>query len=214
MIRLVNARLSQVIVLLGFGLIGCAKSDSRAPAKEAPSAAAVAPEPVAEEAPLPPSTASSDRWPQAEAKSGDAPAGAPPKSEPAPIFAPAPRDNKSDGAAKRKEAASPRSAAKPAKGGAIGSEGRSGLDDEAEPALAVSESWTQLNVAFEEMASALALSVPDCGTAERFRQNVCALAERICNLERELPSTTPHNCSDGRSRCSDATSRYNAKCDQ
>lgn len=213
----VTLLVSRVVwVVVASSLVACAKTDAQAPAKEAPSALAAAPE-AAEEAttsPPPPSAAPLDRWPQAEAKPGaEAPAaGGPPQSAPAPILAPAPRQ-KADDTEKKKESSRPSAAAKPAKGALGASEGRSASADEAEPALAVSESWTQLNVAYDDLTSALALSVPDCGAAERFRQNVCALAERICTLERDLPSTTPHNCNDGRTRCSDATSRYNAKCD-
>jgi hypothetical protein len=216
-ILLVNKRLAVAIAALTLGLVGCAKTDVQAPAKEAPSAAAsVAPQAEAEAVPQPPpSPASADRWPAAEEKANlptpGAGAGIAPKSEPAPVLAPAQRDKSDD--AKKKETARPRAAAKPAKS-ELGGEGRSGAADEAEPALAVTESWTQLNVAYDELTSALALSVPDCSAAERFRHNVCALAEHICTLERELPSTTPHNCGDGRTRCSEATIRYNAKCER
>lgn len=214
--RLANLRaLGGISVGVFCGLVGCAKTDVQAPAKEAPSAVSVAPEAV-EAAPPPPapSSASADRWPAAEEKpaaAAGAGLGRASQSAPAPMLAPAPRE-KSDVAKHKKEAAPP--APKPAKGALGESEARSPVADEAEPALAYTESWTQLNVAFDSLASALALSVPDCSVAERFRQNVCALAERICELERDLPSTTPHHCGDGRSRCSEATSRYNAKCDR
>lgn len=215
MIRRVSVRLSGVVVFV-FGVVGCAKTDVQAPAKEAPSAPAAAPEVLEENQPAPPAPASaadSDRWPQAEARPGAPSQGAGGSQHaPAPILAPGPRD-KADDAEKKKEPARSRAAAKPAKGELGASEG-SASADEAQPALAVSESWTQLNLAFDGLTSALALSVPDCSAAERFRQNVCSLAEHICSLERDLPSTTPHNCGDGRTRCNDATSRYNAKCDR
>lgn len=206
-----------LLVLTCGGVFACAKSEHQAPVKEAPSAAAVPVEEERQQAPAAsPEAPSPDTWPQAGA-GGPSPA---PKAEqvaPAPLPLDKPADDSA--AEKKKDSAKasprPRAAPKPgngAKGAGIASEGA--LDDEASPALAASQSWSQLNVAFGELESALALSVPDCGAAERFRQNVCTLAERICTLEQDLPSTTPHNCADGRKRCSDATSRYHGKCDR
>jgi hypothetical protein len=125
----------------------------------------------------------------------------------------APRARDKSGDLEKKSASKPK-ATPPAKGELEEIGAGEGAADEAEPALAAEQSWTRLGVAFDELTSALALSVPDCGAAERFRQNVCTLAERICTLERDLPSTTPHRCTDGRQRCTDATTRYNAKCDR
>lgn len=207
-----------VVVLTCGGMFACARSEQQAPAKEAPSAAAV----PAEEQRAAPAQAVSpegnarDEWPQAGA-AGPPPPAKPKAEQPSPAPLPLDKPKASDATEKKKDsakAAPSRAAQKPGNGAAgagVASEGE--FDDEASPALAASQSWSQLNVAFGELESALALSVPDCGAAERFRQNVCTLAERICTLEQDLPSTTPHNCADGRKRCSDATSRYHGKCD-
>lgn len=207
-----------LLVLSCGGVFACAKSEHQAPVKEAPSAAAA---PIEEQRAAPaeavaPEANARDEWPQAGAV---APPPAPaPKSEDAskqlPFDKPAPStatEKKKDSA---KASAAPRAASKPKGAMGAGAAREGELDDEASPALAASQSWSQLNVAFGDLESALALSVPDCGAAERFRQNVCTLAERICTLEQDLPSTTPHNCEDGRKRCSDATSRYHGKCDR
>lgn len=197
--------------LLAVGASACAKTDAQAPAKEAPSAPAVAPEAAEvlpnEQRATSPTTSGADRWPQAEAqpKTDD---GSPPAAA-APIVAPAPRP-RAVGEEKKETAKTRAAKAK----GELGAAGHPGAADEAAPALAVTESWTRLNGAFDGLTSALALSIPDCDAAERHRQNVCSLAERICALERDLPSTTPHRCNDGQTRCADATNRYNAKCER
>lgn len=205
------------VVLTCGGMFACAKSEHQAPVKEAPSAAPV---PVEERQAAPaqavaPEGNARDEWPQA----GAAPPPASPKARgvapaPSPFDKPEPSDASEKKKDSAKEAPRQRAASKPGKAGmGSGAASEAELDDEGSPALAASQSWSQLNVALGELESALSLAVPDCSAAERFRQNVCSLAERICTLEQDLPSTTPHNCVDGRKRCSDATSRYHGKCD-
>ncbi len=215
-LRLVDVRAWVALSALVY-VVACAKSDVQAPAKEAPSAPAAVQEQAEEPAlaPAPPNASgtSEDRWPAAEARPNEASGagGAVPKSAPAPVIAPGTKAKSDD--AEKKSAPRSRASAAPAKGEAERSS-MEGAADSAEPALAAEQAWSQLAVAYDELTEALALSVPDCGAAARFRENVCALAERICTIERDLPSTTPHKCTDGRQRCSDATSRYNAKCDR
>lgn len=65
---------------------------------------------------------------------------------------------------------------------------------------------------FAKLSAIVELSAPDCNRAETFRRAVCQLAERICVLEQDLPSTVERHCEDSRARCVAATSRYADTC--
>jgi hypothetical protein len=92
-------------------------------------------------------------------------------------------------------------------------------DDElsrSQPAIAGLDLQSALQL-IESNAKALESSVssgaPDCPGAEGYRKAVCELAERICALENELPSTTrDRHCGDSRARCGSASARYRAVC--
>jgi hypothetical protein len=63
--------------------------------------------------------------------------------------------------------------------------------------------------------NALSLSKPDCKTAREHRDNICRLAERICDLRPQGPNTVSITdyCTDARTRCGDATERYSDVCE-
>lgn len=60
-----------------------------------------------------------------------------------------------------------------------------------------------------------ALSENRCGEAERFRRQLCELAERICTIADELPGSTDvgMRCRDGRQRCTEASRRHAQHCE-
>ncbi len=194
--------------LLGL-VIGCSKSEVQAPAKEAPTSVAPptdrqSPDEVGSPAP-PPGAAPSpvDRWPQAEAQPGSLRREGE-RSQTSPSPPAEAREKKKD------ESGAARSAPKASLGGrGASSEEASDVD-----LLARAEEATvKMDDALERMNQALELAVPDCSAAERFRQNVCNLADHICSIEQGLPQTTPRRCEDGKKRCADASKRYQTKCD-
>lgn len=65
--------------------------------------------------------------------------------------------------------------------------------------------------ATRELNDALALAAPDCGLARTLRDRICELADRICRLGESDPTVAAH-CADGKSRCSDATTRVGSQC--
>lgn len=95
---------------------------------------------------------------------------------------------------------------------------RAKADDEpADVGLAGSYSLPKALAAIEhfdaQLSAAIEASTPDCPGAEGFRRTVCQLAERICSLESDLPSSgAERHCGDSRARCSAATSRYRQSC--
>lgn len=192
----------------------CSKNEAQAPAKEAPSVqpgseqAAQQPAVVAAAPPPAEALAADDKWPQAEGSS--------PVAESKGEGVGAGGVFLSEKRAKRKEAPpaahSPAAAPKKTASGRAASDESERDSEEAAPTLSLQESVTQLDVAFDQLETALELSVPDCSSADRFRQNVCTLAEHICSLEQGLPTTVERKCTDGRRRCSQATERYKAKC--
>lgn len=105
--------------------------------------------------------------------------------------------------------ASPESAADEEVSGAASGDDREG-EDEAGAAALVSE----LGMSFERFDDALASGAPDCVGAERFRKEVCRLAERICDLTSDLPASSSGHarCEDGRQRCQAANQRYQEAC--
>ncbi len=194
--------------LLGV-VMGCSKSEVQAPAKEAPTSVAPPTEREPQDevrAPAPPPGAAPnpvDRWPQAEAqpdslrREGERNQTSPSKPAEA-------REKKKD------ESGAPRSAPKASLGGRASGEEANDVDLVAR----AEEATVKMDDALERMNQALELAVPDCSTAERFRQNVCNLADHICSIEQGLPQTTLRRCEDGKKRCADANKRYQTKCDE
>ncbi len=121
---------------------------------------------------------------EAEQRSGD-PA---PEPSPAPEPAPAPpAAGADDGAAE-------------AEGIAIAGDG-----SEAVSALAL-----ELAGMSSRFDDALGLASPDCDAAERFRDAVCSLSERICEIAQA--GALSGRCSDGRRRCAQSRQRYAERC--
>lgn len=94
---------------------------------------------------------------------------------------------------------------------------RAKADDEPDVGLARAYSLPKALAAIEhfdaQLSAAIAASTPDCPGAEGFRRTVCQLAERICTLENDLPSSgAERHCGDSRARCNAATSRYRQSC--
>lgn len=94
---------------------------------------------------------------------------------------------------------------------------RAKSDDSADVGLARGYSLPKALAAIAHFDAQLSLAIeassPDCGEAEGFRRTVCQLAERICVLESDLPSSgAERHCGDSRARCSAATSRYRQSC--
>jgi hypothetical protein len=71
-----------------------------------------------------------------------------------------------------------------------------------------------LDARFDDFGKALATGAPNCDEADGFRREVCRLAERICDLSRDLPpsSTSHSDCEDGKERCEAANRRYSDVC--
>jgi hypothetical protein len=94
---------------------------------------------------------------------------------------------------------------------------RAKSDDLADAGFAAGYSLPKALAAIErfdaQLSAAVALSAPNCPDAEGFRRSVCQLAERICVLEDDLPSSgQERHCGDSRARCVAATSRYRQSC--
>lgn len=65
-----------------------------------------------------------------------------------------------------------------------------------------------------DLDRALSLSVPDCSYAALLRDQICELAERVCNLadrNRHVPDLAGR-CAEGRESCTRATERVRASC--
>jgi hypothetical protein len=62
-------------------------------------------------------------------------------------------------------------------------------------------------------AGAQATAVPDCDRVEKLRDNICALAARICQIADRQPagSTAAERCADGKTRCKSAAERTQAR---
>jgi hypothetical protein len=56
-------------------------------------------------------------------------------------------------------------------------------------------------------------AAPDCGRVGQLRDNICALAARICQIAERQParSTTAERCADGKLRCKNAVERAQAR---
>lgn len=65
----------------------------------------------------------------------------------------------------------------------------------------------------DAFVSALAAAAPDCEGARGFRDAVCSLAERICALTGQAPSSLAARCDDGRRRCAQSRLRYSRQCE-
>ena len=54
---------------------------------------------------------------------------------------------------------------------------------------------------------------PDCTRVEQLRDNICALATRICQIAERQPlwSSAAERCADGKARCKDAVERTQAR---
>lgn len=212
--------MTSIKVRLGWGLAtlvvvmnGCSKSEVQGPAKEAPTGVAPATEQALQEeeavSPAPPPGAAppNDPWPQAvtqpRSKSGDE------RQQPTPAEPAGARKHKKD----ESGAASQRPSAPKATLGGRGSSADMEADDTVAVLERAQQATVDIDLAFERMAEALELAVPDCSAAERFRQNLCSLADHICQIEQELPTTTMRRCEDGKKRCADASKRYRTRCD-
>lgn len=203
------------LAALAAALSSCSKSEVQAPAKEAPtsvstaapaeprgeSAAPGAPAPV--QAPPP----SDDTWPQAGAK--DEPLLEERKRQGSASGSSAPKK-----ATERRAAQAPRPSVNPAPAseGAAESSDSESVSGAVDLLARVEQAAAQMDDLVARLDGALTLAVPDCSAAERFRTNVCSLADRICSLEQDLPRTTRRRCEDGKNRCSEASRRYRAKC--
>ena len=54
---------------------------------------------------------------------------------------------------------------------------------------------------------------PDCARVEQLRDNICTLAERICQIADKQPagSVAAQHCADGKTRCKSAVERAQAR---
>lgn len=103
---------------------------------------------------------------------------------------------------------------RPAQRGASKAKGDA-LDDDGETALpaTASEAAQLLDTTFTALGNALELATPDCTTAGTLRDRVCELAEHICRLAGDAPSSeTQSLCKDGRVRCEQARARFDGTC--
>lgn len=75
------------------------------------------------------------------------------------------------------------------------------------------KSLSAIDVYDRRLSATIELKAPDCEQAENFRRAVCQLAERICVLEQDLPTTVERHCADSRTRCVSAAKRYSATCE-
>lgn len=70
----------------------------------------------------------------------------------------------------------------------------------------------ELSSADAAFGESLAEGRADCASAERFKDEICRLARRICELERSEPRSTAPSCEDGRRRCEQAQRRFDEVC--
>jgi hypothetical protein len=61
----------------------------------------------------------------------------------------------------------------------------------------------------------IALTEKDCPSAQRYRDNICELAKRICGTTEDSVGNTAEGtyCSDAKSQCDTAKQRYQAACE-
>ncbi len=64
-----------------------------------------------------------------------------------------------------------------------------------------------------ELDQVLALAEPDCEAARQFRQMVCKLADRICDISDSVDSAQVSRCRDGRQRCAQSRTAYAKRCE-
>lgn len=191
-------------------VVACAKREAQAPKPEP--AAAPGPPSDAQEESVTPSSAEFS-WPGALDNADDTEAqagGSAEKKEAKPAAAaPAPERARTQNA----EAAAP-APARPASRkandeAAVGGAASAG----GEPLAEWRHSVALMDQTYDRFQDAMALSTPDCPAADKFRQAVCTLAEHICRLEEQMPTTTKRRCDDGRQRCEQAGQKYRARCD-
>lgn len=198
------------LATLSVALTSCSKSEVQAPAKEAPTGVTPSgleprPDSVTPGAPAEAQPPTDDKWPQAAAEEVLERKGAQEKETDAPKKA-------ADRAAAK--AARPSVNPAPVPEGAAGSGDSESVGGAVDLLARVEQAAAQMDDLVARLDDALTLAVPDCRAAERFRANVCSLADRICSLEQELPRTTQRRCEDGKSRCTDASRRFQAKCEE
>lgn len=190
----------------------CAKREAQAPK---PEPAAERPSDQAEEAPAP--AAAQTSWPQALDRADDygdeAEADSKEKDRAAKQQAAPEAQAPMSESARRQKAEVERKPTRPASAPAKENVAAGAPAPAGNPLAQWSHSVAQLEKNYDLFQDAIALSTPDCPAADKFRQTVCTLAERICSLEEQLPATTKRRCEDGRQRCEQALQKYRARCD-
>ncbi len=117
----------------------------------------------------------------------------------APAAEPAPATRAADGAAADEEAAE----------SAAGGEGRAA---ELHIEAGVDDLLLELGGFSEQLTEALQASTPDCDSAERFRDAVCDLSRRICEIAGT--GSLSSKCHDGKRRCEESHQDYARHCPQ
>jgi hypothetical protein len=119
---------------------------------------------------------------------------------------------------KAKAPSSTRYGAKPSpkRGSASSGAGRGGIGttEEDRASTRVRAAFEEIETAFSGLGDALALSAPDCESARRFGERICALSEEICRLAEDSQNSQELAlCVDGRQRCAQARQRLADKCE-
>ncbi len=85
---------------------------------------------------------------------------------------------------------------------------------DAEPTLVTpAMAFQQLEERYQALGEALSLTEPNCLAAQKLRDSICDLSERICRLEFGLPTSTEvRRCAQGRARCVQARADFDRKC--
>jgi type IV secretory pathway VirB10-like protein len=193
-------------------VIACSQRQAQAPKPEPPATAAPSPADSEEEQH---ERAPDDRWPEATGGAANAEAkgeGAPgKKAAPAPA---APAEAARTGASPLRQE---EQASQPARPAASKPKDKATLDRSAKADEQNLSEWSRsislLEESFEQFENAIELAAPNCPAADKYRLTVCALADRICSLEEQVPTTTRRRCDDGKQRCAQAGQKYRARCD-
>lgn len=87
-------------------------------------------------------------------------------------------------------------------------------EPEPDPGLAIGDDQRVMLVHEDELHQTLAMSQPDCGRARGLRDDICELAERICDIAARHPGEpgVAGQCADGRERCDRASADVAAAC--
>jgi outer membrane murein-binding lipoprotein Lpp len=77
----------------------------------------------------------------------------------------------------------------------------------------LSRAYDELRRVDADLLRSDAQAAPDCARVDQLRDNICALAARICQIAQRQPAGSPAagQCEDGKARCKNAVERGQAR---